>query len=421
MKVCPVLKETIDSTYELTKLVKMSPKRDAKLHSIQAENNSSGSNEDGKFVDGLKKPTIKMLCHTRWIVRADCLNGVIKNFDELQKLWHWSLENCSCSEKKACIRGIKVHALKFSYCFGIHLVHLILSHTDNLSQTLQGTQMTAVYAQDVSRACVTTLESMRSENEFNLFWNNMKQFAEKCKINEPHLPRRKNIPNRYMIGKAPGEHPENVEEKYRRKYFAALDSVITCIKEQFEQKDYKMYATLEQLLIKAILGESIEEELQKVIGFYHDDFNDDILRVQLRTLPAVIGQGKGSVNTFYDIRILVKQLKKPIRNLISEVFKMIKLVIVMLATNAVSERSFSAMRRLYIYLRTNMGSSRLNNAMMLHIHKARLDELSLVDMANDFLFKSHHRKTLFGRFDDVDLRRKSITRKSVGIQVNINN
>ena len=64
MKVCPVLKDTTDNTYELTKLVKMSPKRDAKLYSIQAENNSSGSNEDGEFVDRLKNPTIKSFCHT---------------------------------------------------------------------------------------------------------------------------------------------------------------------------------------------------------------------------------------------------------------------------------------------------------------------------------------------------------------------
>ena len=90
-------------------------------------------------------------------------------------------------------------------------------------------------------------------------------------------------------------------------------------------------------------------------------------------------------------------------------------------TNAVSERSFSAMRRLYTYLRTNMGSSRLNNAMVLHIHKDRLDKLSMVDVANDFVFESDHRKTLFGRLDDIDLRRKNIPVKSVGIQVNINN
>ena len=56
MTVWLVYKDTIDNTYELTKQVKMSPKCDAKLHSIQAENNSSGSNEDGEFVDGLKTP-----------------------------------------------------------------------------------------------------------------------------------------------------------------------------------------------------------------------------------------------------------------------------------------------------------------------------------------------------------------------------
>ena len=100
---------------------------------------------------------------------------------------------------------------------------------------------------------------------------------------------------------------------------------------------------------------------------------------------------------------------------------MIKIVIIMSATNAISERSFSAMRRLYTYLRTNMESSRLNNAMLLNIYKARLDKLSMVDVANDFIFESDYRKTLFGRFDDVDLRTRSIPVKSVGIPVNINN
>ena len=45
----------------------------------------------------------------------------------------------------------------------------------------------------------------------------------------------------------------------------------------------------------------------------------------------------------------------------------------------------------------------------------------MVDVANDFIFESDYRKTLFGRFDDVDLRTRSIPVKSVGIPVNINN
>ena len=90
------------------------------------------------------------------------------------------------------------------------------------------------------------------------------------------------------------------------------------------------------------------------------------------------------------------------------------------ATNALSEHSFIEMGRLYTYLRTNMGFSRLNNAMVLHIHKDQKDKLSMVDLANDIVLKSGHRKTLFRRFDNVALRRKSIPVKSVGIQGNIN-
>ena len=179
----------------------------------------------------------------------------------------------------------------------------------------------------------------------------------------------------------------------------------------FEREDYELYTTLEQVLIKAMLDKSFEKELQKVIGFYNDDFKNDILRVQLRTLPAVIGQSEASVNTH---EYFLKQLKKPIRNLISEVVKMIKLVIVMPTANAVSEHSFSTMRCLYTYLRTNMGSSRLSNAMVLCVHKAQLDKLSMVDVP---LFESDHRKILLGRFDDVDLRKKIIPVKSVGIQI----
>ena len=64
MKVCQIIEDTIDNTYKLTQLVKMSPKRDAKLHFIQVKNNSSRSNEDAEFVHGLKTPPIKLFCHT---------------------------------------------------------------------------------------------------------------------------------------------------------------------------------------------------------------------------------------------------------------------------------------------------------------------------------------------------------------------
>ena len=72
------------------------------------------------------------------------------------------------------------------------------------------------------------------------------------------------------------------------------------------------------------------------------------------------------------------------------------------ATNAVSERSFSAMRRLKTYTRTNMTSNRLNNMMVLHVHKEKVDSFSLIDVAHSFVEHSQHRFDIIGEFSDVD-------------------
>ena len=52
--------------------------------------------------------------------------------------------------------------------------------------------------------------------------------------------------------------------------------------------------------------------------------------------------------------------------LISEVCKLVKLLLAMPATNAESERSFSAVRQIKTYLRSTMSQQQLNHLMLLH-------------------------------------------------------
>ena len=80
----------------------------------------------------------------------------------------------------------------------------------------------------------------------------------------------------------------------------------------------------------------------------------------------------------------------------SQVSKLVNLLLVMPATNAESERSFSAVRRIKTYLRSTMSQQRLNHLMLLHVHKSYTDDLSLVDIANDFIADNEHRKHFFG-------------------------
>ena len=79
-----------------------------------------------------------------------------------------------------------------------------------------------------------------------------------------------------------------------------------------------------------------------------------------------------------------------------------KIILVNPATNGISERSCSAMRRLKTYLRSTMRQRRLNAVMMLHIHKEKTDQLSVIDLANMFA-STEHRMSVFDTFSEKDV------------------
>ena len=68
------------------------------------------------------------------------------------------------------------------------------------------------------------------------------------------------------------------------------------------------------------------------------------------------------------------------RRLMSQAVILAKLLLVMSATNAVSERSFSALKRVKTYLGATKKEKRLNHLMILHAHKDRTDKIDLVEL-----------------------------------------
>ena len=83
----------------------------------------------------------------------------------------------------------------------------------------------------------------------------------------------------------------------------------------------------------------------------------------------------------------------------SEIVILVELILVMPATNATSERSFSALRRIKTYLRTTMSQQRLNDLMILYVHRDSLDELDMDMIGEDFVAASSEaRVTVFGHF-----------------------
>ena len=102
--------------------------------------------------------------------------------------------------------------------------------------------------------------------------------------------------------------------------------------------------------------------------------------------------------TLSNVVDFLKSLSLAQRAAMSEVCTLAKPILVSPATNAVSERSISGLRRIKNYLRSTMSQQRLNNLMVLHVYKERTNELCLKSCLNKFVIGSEHRTTTIGHF-----------------------
>ena len=167
--------------------------------------------------------------------------------------------------------------------------------------------------------------------------------------------------------------------------------IVNSITGRFDQIGYKVYKNLQDLLINAIKNEPYEDELSFVKNFYGDDIDPFQLKPHLQILATNFPNESVPSLTIFDIKDYILSLSLRERALLSEVCTILELILVLPSTNAVSERSFSAMRRVKTYLRSTMRQERLNNLLTLHVHKDHTDELDLMAVANEFVSHSEHR------------------------------
>ena len=147
-----------------------------------------------------------------------------------------------------------------------------MKHTDNLSHTLQDCSRSAAQGQRLAKDVCKTLSRDRSEVEFDLFWTRLlKRKSEVDAVSEPQLPRKRRAPARKEEGDS-GTHyfPSTPKEHFRHMYYSAIDATIECIRTRFNQNDFKVYQSIQELLLKVVAGKDHEEELAKVMAVYGD-------------------------------------------------------------------------------------------------------------------------------------------------------
>ncbi len=148
---------------------------------------------------------------------------------------------------------------------------------DNLSHSLQATSKSACHGQQIVGLTLTTLQSIRSDESFQAFWDTVEISQASVDVTAPTLPRQRKVPRRYEIGESAPEYPSSVQDHYRQIYFEAIDLVSSAIKGRFDQEGFKMLQKLESILTEPNQPDRVKE----ITEFYGSDLDLDLLKTQL--------------------------------------------------------------------------------------------------------------------------------------------
>ena len=208
IKKCRLTRDALDVTNEISKLIKFSPKRKVIFDKIKEEISRDS-------------PGFRVLCPTRWAVRAKSLKSIQSNYSVLQGLWQAVLDDNVHPEVRTRVIGVQTKKESFDFLFGISLAELVLSHGDNLSATLQSSTISATEGQDVASMTIQTLKQLLTKEKLYLFWNLVQKKAGEIDVSEPSLPRPRKVPKRFETDDAVVHFPATVEEYYHDIYFEA--------------------------------------------------------------------------------------------------------------------------------------------------------------------------------------------------------
>ena len=384
-----LIKNALELVREAVYIVNKSPKRAEIFNEKQTE-------DEETIVSGHRN--LKPLCPTRWTVRTDAIKAVLDNYEALK-------ETCKDVADEGGDVGLKADGMlkrlkQFSTLFGLRLSYLVFSAGEELSRTLQSKDCNIQEAINSSNLTGNYYKRMRSDEEFNGFYDRVVKESED-KTKPPSLARQRKAPARLDDG-VPGHCFSSPKAFHRQQYFEVLDLVCQELLRRFDQKSFSLLRDIEQLLLKAANGNNfvIKETISDI---YAGDLDLERLELQLKMLPDLVKCSNAAVPikqvTKLETLCNVMVENPNNRNLFSEIDKLLRLYLTVPATSATAERTFSVLRRLKSYLRATMKQERLNSVILLNIYQSEFDDLDIHRIAEKFAACNERRRAFFGSFD----------------------
>ena len=224
IKQCQLMKSALDVMGEISKLIKLSPKRDAVFQKLKADL--------APETPGFRVYSAQL----RWTVRAASLQCVLDNYEVLFGVWSDALSSKLDGEMRARIIGVDAQMHAFDFLYGVSLGCLLLCHTDNLSKSLQEKSLAAAERQRLAKLTLDVLVSLRDENNFKNFYAcvHPSSLSSRCSYSTKKAKSPSTIASWHNKW-------SNLEDRYRQIYYEALDFLVQAVKDRFDQPGYQVY------------------------------------------------------------------------------------------------------------------------------------------------------------------------------------
>ena len=169
----------------------------------------------------LGNPRFRVLCPSKWTVRAESLKSVLDNWGAINMLWDISLEEKLDPAMRGRIIGVQMCWLDFY--FGVYVLQFLLRHSDNLSKALQNFEISACEGQALAALSIKTLEKMRNNDSFD-----SKRNTASLDLSEPTITRKCKKPAKYLGEQETPQYNDITKAKlmHKRVYFNAIDTII---------------------------------------------------------------------------------------------------------------------------------------------------------------------------------------------------
>lgn len=216
---------------EISNLIQYSPKR---LHFFLTK--LQDSEEGGVF--------LKPMCPTRWTARMSAIIAILDDYDLLLETLE-EKQQSTCDEYGMKAGGLLQSLEKFNSLFCLRLCHLLFSVAEQLSLTLQKREISLQDACTAVETAKSFYQQIRTESNFDRFYDESINLARKHSINQPVLPRYRRHPSRYESYSA--QHHYGTPKEYNRHlYFKVSDLLYAELKDRFQTQLCSPIAAIEK-------------------------------------------------------------------------------------------------------------------------------------------------------------------------------